>query len=130
MREIRFRGKRVDNGEWVYGGIFVVEGDARIVVPDEDGGFQTYRVDPKTVGQWIGLQDKNSKDVYEDDIVRYSNYWTSVFTKPVIYKWGSFGVEGKIPGSLIVFANLPDEDIEVVSNIHDNPELLEGSHAD
>ena len=59
MREIRFRGKRVNNGKWVYGGIFVVEGDARIVVADEDGGFQIYRVDPKTVGQWIGLQDKN-----------------------------------------------------------------------
>lgn len=126
MREILFRGKRVENGEWVYGGYY---GICRIT--NKDGGFKyehlmhqsnnepLYMVDPETVGQYTGLTDKNGKRICEGDIVKTYNEYIAV----IIFEGAMFLV--KCEGYDFQFSQENCPDIEVIGNIHDNPEMLE-----
>jgi uncharacterized phage protein (TIGR01671 family) len=151
-REILFRGKRVDNGQWVYGYLcfvyvdgknqdgFVYTGKASLYSQDD---CRTYDVLTSTVGQFTGLTDKNGKKIFEGDIVKthYKNAVKSDFVEQVVFYNGKFCAEGKIEGGGKSFAPLADgvahiwqdksvymESCEVIGNIHDNPELLEASH--
>ena len=128
-REILFRGKRVNNGEWVYGYLRFVYID----VPEKASVYSPIRVRSfdvitKTVGQYTGLTDKNGKKIFEGDILEGDledsldpgAKWRS----EVI--WGKFGWNCK--GNKI---SLPMDEFdilegEVIGNIYDNPELLKG----
>lgn len=69
-REIKFRGKRLDNGKWMVGDLnHLVDG----MYISNDHGSNMAQVYPDTVGQYTGLKDKNGKEIYEDDILRYNN---------------------------------------------------------
>lgn len=127
MREILFRGKRVDNGEWVYG-YFVKMLWELIIIPLEDENTG-YPVVPETVGQYTGLTDKNGKKIFEGDIVELT-YYTLPEERKVMAEVAyeeesaafvlySFGTENKGICGEICNTN------KVIGNIYDNPEMLE-----
>ena len=131
MREILFRGKRLDNGEWVEGA-FVGKYDpmlcisyAFIVAQKPKDSFVTwYAVDPDTVCQYTGLTDNVRQRIYEGDIV-------SILPddgEMGVIKWADdeamFVLEADV--WCANFDNYFSTDLEVIGNIHDNPELLKG----
>lgn len=130
MREILFRGKNVDNGAWVYGS-FIPDMLEVFCITDIDGFIKPFslnkeeltevRVERSTVGQFAGLTDKNGKKIFEHDIVRiavcgtYDNYVISYDKENARFVVGDTG---------FTFLNYISTKIEVIGNIHDNPELL------
>lgn len=149
MREIKFRGKRADNGEWVFGDLLqICEGciiyfgsKTESQTPDipnsspvavELFNDEIAVVIPDTIGQFAGLTDCNGKEIYEGDIVAYCGKIKHI----VEFKHGMFGytlMDGWFVGyggnSNFSFNPLDkSKKHEVIGNIHDNPELLKGGY--
>ena len=123
MRTIKFRGKRLDNGEWIYGSYvphYNFFGTIKDEMVDENGNL--FEVAPSTVGQYTGLKDKNGKEIYEDDILLDESGAYAV----VCYSMGSFCVDFGEEFDLQYFTDRIHEICYVAGNIHDNPELLKG----
>ena len=131
-REILFRGKRVDNGEWIYGWITTqhkkyTEGELLTRIQSNTFGEGEHYVETETVGQYIGLTDKNGTKIFEGDIVKgLFNFGLSINAK-VVYYDGSFGVVCKRCGAInfTAFPSFCGVDWEVIGNIYDNPDLME-----
>lgn len=128
MREILFRGKRTDNGEWIEGYYRDLDGEhPRILKENIFIGkfgrvleFKNIDVIPETVGQYTGLTDKNGKRIFEGDIVDYIS--SDVIGNP---KTGTIIVEDMTDYDTMIYLNHSDE-LQIIGNIHDNPELLGG----
>ena len=133
MRMIKFRGKNKDTNEWVYGDLVQCMSDDIKIVNSNRPESLSYRItdiQSDTVGQFTGLLDKNGKEIYEGDIVKTKGNWGGVVT------WNSRGYfyindgyyteePDLLPlGSLNCYVR---RDIEIVGNIHDNPELLKNN---
>lgn len=123
MRTIKFRAKahRVNGDIWIYGDLRHRNGDVCIFKQEGNCGEQVNR---DTIGQFTGLLDKNGREIYEGDIIRFVNGQKKVngewvdneFVYTVEYSEGRFyGISGlsKVLNS-----------VEVIGNIHDNPELI------
>lgn len=121
MREILFCGKRIDNGEWVLG-FLAFDG------VNEDYYINDREVDPTTVGQYTGLQDKNGKRIFEGDICRNTKTGEIVSVKWHGTMAGFVWNKRKENSHLSDFGELfrVYDKYEVIGNIHDNPELMDG----
>ena len=123
MREIEFRGKREDNGEWVCGYLFKIWERVYILWGTTNGVPNMVEVIPETVGQYTGLKDKKGKKIREGDIVKYRREESRTTSIGVVkFDNASFYIDS---GWLTSYAWL-DYEAEVIGNFHDNPELLKG----
>ena len=132
MREILLRGKEIKTGEWVQGSLVIRKDESPVPETNElyrqyfivTEGFATheYEVIPATVGQFTGLLDKNGAKIFEGDIIRVRGC----------------NHEIRYVNCAFVFTNtdlilneglLMNNPMEVIGNIHDNPELLEANDA-
>lgn len=114
-----YRGKRKDNGEWVEGSLLVFPHSGRTMIFDRyDLTF--YRVDPDTVGECTGLPDKNGKLIFEGDIVDYLGEYGKIE-----YDRDDARFVVLFDGWCTDFSHLRGKDVEIIGNIHDNPELLQ-----
>lgn len=131
-REILFRGKRTDNGEWIEGLLaycnFNHGIEKAIYVATELGSIIPYRIKQETVGEFTSLTDKNGKKIFEGDIVEFTDKFTHKKGRAEIvfeaFKWKYSGCY--YGGNPIVWLCINDTSVEyeVIGNIHDNPELL------
>ncbi len=145
MREIKFRGKRVDDDAWVYGNLIIepkmmtgksIYTDIRnvgksdyCIYPFEPSDGRGREVHPESVGQFIGLKDKDGNEIYEVDIIglktmqgvpwncviSYGSEDAAAFAYREKKPWGNY--------SVILRKEFTDT-IEIIGNIHENPELL------
>ena len=125
MREIRFRGKHKDGG-WEHGCLSVGREGYEIVSTDGMGLFFHCPVDPSTVGQYTGLKDKNGKEIYEGDVVAQPDDYGTFCHQLVVYAEGRFIPLVRAEYGHNAIDRYDPSAFEVIGNIHDNPELLEG----
>ena len=127
MREIKFRGKQRRTGKWFYGNLYVKDIYGRTHICTTKCGC--FDIDPETVGQFTGLMDKNGAEIYEGDIVKWSNgmlyavkFWDGMFYASI--EECNEGIFGGFPLHRLI--EYEDGGCEIVGNIHDNTELLKG----
>lgn len=135
MREILFRAKRVDNGEWVEGLLWKKKYNdgKRIFIscfPDKDDNEKVYVVCHETVGQFTCLTDKHGNKIFEGDICQIKGI-SYIDETPFIVEWnneysGWFWRELSFSSPHDTITPEIAKTAEIIGNIHDNPELMEG----
>lgn len=134
MRDYKFRGKRIDNGEWVHGCLNQFIGKCFIQImawyrQDENCSIDTIQVITETVGQFTGWLDRRGKNIWDGDILLIDsddNYYQ------FFVKWDEefpcYILSDKDGNERFALGELAKEDIEVIGNIHENPDLLEATN--
>lgn len=147
-REIKFRGKRLDNGGWAYGDLLQIVGgfviyhgshtDSTLIEDRPNLAVELYMdevspVHPDTVGQFTGLYDREGNEIFEGDVVtglEYADFHTGDdgnVNAVVVWdtEWASFMLDAGCRVNIRPCADIRRR-IRVTGNIHDNPSLLEG----
>ena len=136
MREYMFRGKRKDNGQWVFGGILPDADSVEIVAVEAFSGYFNprsgygdppyselceYSVDPNTIGEYCGRCDASGRKIFTGDIVKID----SVLIGEVCFDPRLLEYAITAYGKFIPFGPFIHSNIEIIGNIYDNPEMLE-----
>ena len=131
-REIKFRGKCLNDGTWVYGDLLQYDGGSACEIVDQMINFQQRWVDPASVGQFTGLVDSKKREIYEGDVVSTDRYKISAV---IGFIEGCFCTinpnccdsckngDGCIE-TLDEAIHLSGHPLEVIGSIHDQPELI------
>ena len=125
-REILFKAKRIDNGEWIEGDlVHSVYKINDICVGKYGSEVGMHQVDESTICQYTGLTDKNDNKIWENDVVEYRDctdekYVVAWKTSKAMFEYQQYGC------SIMNFDELSGMEVEVIGNIFDNAELLEG----
>ncbi len=121
-REILFRGKRKDNGMWEYGNLSMRDetGRSKYYIGQNMLG---YEVLPETIGQYTGLTDKNGRKIFEGDILKAMGVDGEQIA-PVVFRKGFFVLDEKNAFIRLGVGAFRKRQLEVIGNIHDNPELV------
>ncbi|WMJ83388.1 YopX family protein [Oscillospiraceae bacterium LTW-04] len=137
MREILFRGKRIDNEKWIEGGYWLNETPTRQTHHIIDCDGNSHVVGPSTIGQFTGLTDINRTKIFEGDIVKYRHGGefadTGVYYRNYEIQFCNSYVRCgfRFHNGSINFAckqsTLGAGDCEIIGKIHDNPELLQAA---
>ena len=137
MREIKFRGFRTVQKDWIYGNLIVDENGTKYIVENNlfsaDGHHLVYDptdepafIDQKTVSQYTGMNDSTGKEIYEGDIVRTSDNDDEL----AVVEWDDEDLRFTVTHGNVV-NGLGEEyysrEVEVIGNMYDNPELLGGA---
>lgn len=127
MREILFRGKRVDNGEWVEGLLWKKKYDTPKLFmsyfPNKDDDEDVVVIDPETVGQYTGLKDTNGKKIFEGDIVESTSGMFDIDTivRKVVFFKGAWGLSDFNEEHFRAFVSMSEyvKSHKIIGNIHD-----------
>ena len=135
MREIKFRGKRIDDGKWEQG--YLINDNEIRAINESLNIWYDAQVDEFTIGQFTGLYDKNGKEIYEGDILKLFDKWSGntwyakvEFGNPYgEYSWGweFVYIKGdKVNTDCLLWVEMEETGAycEVIGNIYDNPELI------
>ena len=135
IREVIFRGKRANNGEWIEGDVLQTRyhsGHIEYQIMPQTPVSSAVPVLPETIGQFTGLADKNGVRIFEGDICRFKRFNDihvgeivfNVTTASFVMRYQSIvGAYGEKATQKMLLSVC--DDIEVIGNIHDNPELME-----
>jgi uncharacterized phage protein (TIGR01671 family) len=130
MREILFRGKEIETGEWITGSLLsgYLENGRTQILNHDNGDWED--VIPETFGQFTGLTDKNGKKIFEGDILHsnyHSEYDKAVFFDNGRFRWKfihSCGIYDAGSENCVCFQKEALGGQRIIGNIYDNPELL------
>ena len=128
MREIKFRGKQLSTGKWLYGDLLHDnQGGCYIYPLEAENIYKENKVDVSSVGQATGVKDKNGKEVYEGDIVTYIKEWDGLdhkFYEIVVFQEGSF-LAGECGREICGC-----DELTIIGNTTDNHDIKFGYYKD
>lgn len=124
-REFKFRAWDYDTNTMIY-----PESELETIFCFDKVGLSVYHNNGQEMSsfelmQYTGLKDRNGKEIYEGDIIKYSHKAVGEIKRAVSYKYGMYGIKGIMKGTHIPFANILKSEYEVIGNIYENPDLLE-----